>query len=85
MKKGIALMIVGMFVLVGCGSIVFAEPDDPTDNAPPNAPVLIAEKSDWTEETYGYAFYAVDPDGDDVYYDINWKKVDEPFHKVYDV
>lgn len=78
MKKTMAIIMVGMFVLVGCGSAVIGEDDDPVGtNRPPNAPVLVDEKSDWTAESYTFVFYAVDPDGDQVYYDIDWKTVGE--------
>jgi hypothetical protein len=76
MKKATAIIIVGMFVIVGCGSAVIGEDDDPVfANRPPNAPVLINEKGDWEKECYSYAFYAEDPDGDQVYYDIVWKEI----------
>jgi hypothetical protein len=78
MKKTTAIIIVGMFVIVGCGSAVMGEPDDPVRiNRPPNAPVFVMEKSDWEKESYTYVFYAEDPDGDQVYYDIAWEKVSD--------
>ena len=78
MKKTIAILMVGMFVIVGCGSAVMGDDDDPTGtNRPPNAPVFVEEKSDWTKESYTYVFYAEDPDGDQVYYDIAWEKVSD--------
>jgi hypothetical protein len=78
MKKTIAIIMVGLFVLVGCGSAVIGEDDDPVGtNRPPNAPVLIQEKSDWEKESYTYVFYTEDPDGDEVYYDVAWKVVGE--------
>jgi len=78
MKKTIAIMVIGMFIIVGCGSAVIGDDDDPIgSNRPPSAPVLIQDKSDWEEEYYTYAFYAKDPDGDQVYYDVAWKKVGE--------
>ena len=76
MKKTLAIIMVGMFVIVGCGSAVMGDDDDPTGtNRPPKAPVLIEEKSDWTKESYTYVFYSEDPDGDQVYYDIAWEEV----------
>ena len=78
MKKTTAMIVVGMFVIVGCGSAVMGEPDDPVGtNRPPNAPVLVEEKSDWEKESFTYVFYAEDPDGDQVYYDIAWEKVSD--------
>jgi hypothetical protein len=76
MWKTTAIIVVGMFVIVGCGSAVMGEDDDLVgSNRPPNAPVLIEEKSNWDKECYTYAFYTEDPDGDNVYYDITWKKI----------
>lgn len=78
MKKAIAIIMIGMFVIVGCGSAVMGEDDNPTGtNRPPKAPVLIGEKSDWEKESYTYFFYAEDPDGDQVYYDVAWEKIGE--------
>ena len=78
MKKTTAIIMVGMFVLVGCGSAVIGEDDDPIGtNRAPNAPVLIEEKSDWEKESYTFVFYSEDPDGDEVFYDIEWKTVGE--------
>ena len=46
MKKMIALMIVGMFVLVGCGTVVMGEPDDPVgSNRAPGAPIIMEGQS----------------------------------------
>ena len=65
--------MVGMFVLVGCGSAVLGDDDDPVgSNRPPNAPVFLEEKSNWEKESYQYKFYAEDPDGDEVFYEITW-------------
>ena len=70
--------MVGLFVIVSCGSAAIGDDDNPVDsNRPPNAPVLIQEKSDWEKECYTYVFFAEDPDGDQVYYDVAWKKVGE--------
>ena len=78
MKRTTAIIMVGMFVLVSCGSAVIGEDDDPVgSNRAPNAPVLIEEKSDWEAENYTFVFYSEDPDGDEVYYDIVWKTVGE--------
>jgi len=77
MKKMIALMIVGMFVLVGCGTVVMGEPDDPVgSNRAPGAPIIMEGQSRMEGKDYQCFFYAVDPDGDEVYYDLNWEKID---------
>ena len=69
MKKMIALVIIGMFVVVGCGTVVMGEPDDPVEsNRAPGAPIIMVDKSGMERQEY--------PDGDDVYYDISWEKID---------
>lgn len=84
MKRMIALMIVGMFVLVGFGTVVLGEPEDPVlpNNRPPRAPVIVEEKSGLEKEIYKCTFYAKDPDGDKVYYAVHWKKIDSEASSV---
>ena len=83
MKKTKALIMVGMLVIVGCGSIVIAEEDDTgapntrVTNRAPDAPVFVLDKSDWDKENYAFVFYATDPDGDSVYYNIQYKKISD--------
>jgi hypothetical protein len=80
MKRMIALMIVGMFVIVGCGTAVMSEPDDPErPNRAPGAPIVIEDKSHVVKKEYQCYFYSVDPDGDDVYYELIWKKIDNEY------
>ena len=43
-----------------------------TDNLPPNEPVLDGTTSGKTGTSYDYTVTADDPDGDDVYYIIDW-------------
>lgn len=82
MNKIKAIIMVGMFVVVGYGSIVMADHGDPVDpvvsNRPPKSPVLIEERSQMEKDCYKYAFYAEDPDGDKVYYNIAWNRIGEP-------
>ena len=78
MKKMIALLIIGMFVVVGCGTVAIGRPDDPIQtNRAPKAPEILEDKSNLQRQEYLCFFYAIDPDGDDVYYDISWKKIDD--------
>ncbi|UCB59370.1 MAG: hypothetical protein JSV67_03505 [Thermoplasmatales archaeon] len=75
MERIITLMIIGMFVLVGFATVAMAEPDDPvTPNQAPKAPVILVDKSTWEKQEYKFCFYAVDPDGDDIYFDISFTK-----------
>ena len=77
MKRIITLMVIGMFVVVGCGAVVMGEPDDPVEsNRAPGAPIVMKDKSNLEKQEYRCFFYAIDPDGDDVYYDLSWEKVD---------
>lgn len=74
MKKSLTIFIVGIFLLVGCGTIVYAEDDEPVGaNRAPYAPVLIGDAGDWEKECYMYSFYAEDPDGDEIFFDISWQ------------
>ena len=79
MKRMIALMIVGMFLIVGCGTFAMGRPDVPDKlaNRPPGAPTIMEDKSAWEQEIYKCTFYSVDPDGDKVFYAIKWEKVDD--------
>ena len=78
--KIIALMAIGMFMLVGLGTVAIAEPDDPvTPNKAPEAPIIIEEKTGLEKQEYSCFFYSIDPEDDDVYYEISWKKVDDKF------
>jgi hypothetical protein len=79
MKKTTAIILVGMCVVVGWGSVVMADDVDPIgSNRPPNAPVFIEATSDWEKEEYNYIFMAEDPDGDQVFFEITWIKLGEP-------
>jgi len=44
-------------------------------NSQPDTPVLKGRKIGQTEKEYEYTFYAYDPDGDDIYYYLNWGDV----------
>jgi len=41
-------------------------------NQPPNTPVINGPNSGKPDESYSYNFVAEDPNGDDVYYEIDW-------------
>jgi hypothetical protein len=42
------------------------------ENHPPNPPLINGPPTGKTGESYNYTFNATDPDGDDVFYKINW-------------
>jgi C1A family cysteine protease len=44
-------------------------------NNPPNDPIIEGRRIGLIEKEYEYTFYADDPDGDDVYYYLNWGDV----------
>lgn len=78
MRKILTLLIIGMLVMIGSTSLVLGEDDTPnTSNRAPKAPILVQEKTGLKAETYKCTFYSIDPDGDQVYYYISWKKIDE--------
>jgi PKD repeat protein len=41
-------------------------------NLPPNAPIINGPTSGKIGQSYDYTFVAVDPDNDNIYYEINW-------------
>lgn len=43
-----------------------------TSNSPPNAPVITGPASGKVGQLYTYTFNSTDPDGDDIYYYIDW-------------
>jgi PKD repeat protein len=43
-----------------------------TENHAPRKPWLLGRRTGQNDTTYGYTFWATDPDGDDVYYYLNW-------------
>jgi len=74
-----AIIIIGMFVMVGCGTVAMGEHDHNLPvklNQTPNAPIILGDKSSVEKQEYRCFFYAIDPDGDAVYYHLTWKKVD---------
>jgi hypothetical protein len=80
MKK-IITIITAFLLLLTFVSVVSGESEkdeldiiDHETNSPPNAPVLSQEKSGWIEEMYKCTFSSIDPDGDNVYFHINWGK-----------
>ena len=67
-----------LFLAVGCVSITLGEPDDPVyPNRAPTAPVFVGNTGNWEKNCYTYRFYSEDPDGDTVYYEIIWNKVED--------
>ena len=47
-------------------------PEEGGENNPPTAPDIDGNRHCRVGETYLYEFVSTDPDGDDVYYEINW-------------
>jgi PKD repeat protein len=43
-----------------------------TDNQPPQTPSLLGTQNGKNDTSYNYTFWAIDPNGDDVYYYLNW-------------
>ncbi len=86
MKKGITIIVVGLVVLMGSslwahqGTNVAATPlvknmtlqNSALNNSPPTAPVIGGETNGKPNVGYNYTFASTDPDGDNVYYFIEW-------------
>jgi len=45
---------------------------EPPENNPPNKPIITGETNGKTGEIYDYTISSIDPDGDDVYFEIEW-------------
>ena len=67
--------------MVACATVTLGETIDDqekiTDNQPPNAPVVLKEKSGWEKNIYTCTFYAIDPEGDQVCFYIFWDKAEK--------
>lgn len=66
MKKKIICICLCMLVIIPVLSATV------TANQPPTAPVITGETNGKKGVSYEYTFLSTDPDGDDVYYHINW-------------
>lgn len=76
MKKIFFIMVIGMFITIGFASVITAEPEDPVlPNHAPEAPIIQGDKISIEKQEYKCNFYAIDPDGDSLYYNIIWKKI----------
>ena len=78
MKKLVLLIITGMFVLNGlsAGATYYHEHTAVTSNVavnnPPETPTINGPTSGKSGTAYQYTFSTTDPDGDNVYYCVNW-------------
>ena len=81
MRKKIITLLIGLLMLitftaVTTGDSVEDRQDeiDASVNNAPYAPVVLTEKCGWVEDTYQLTFASIDPDGNAVYYQVNWGK-----------
>lgn len=81
MKKKIITIIVVLLMLLTFTTMATGKSvEDNSDiidiniNNAPDAPVILKEKCGWNGEIYQLTFSSVDPDGDAVYYHIDWGK-----------
>jgi len=71
MKKIITIWIIGIFVLSGIGVAVASYSKSIMDNRPPNAPEITGPT--FTRPgPHEWRFKAIDPDGDNISYEIDW-------------
>ena len=91
MRKKILTILVGLIVIATYSSVAMggSDEDTPNDeditvNHAPNAPELIPEKSSFEDEVYKCTFKCVDPDGDAVYYKIDWGKKESNIVDLYE-
>ena len=72
MNKKIIGILIGMLFLVPISTVV-AVPDKPDGaNRAPCAPIIIDEIRRDEKLECQCTFYSIDPDGDDIYYNIDW-------------
>jgi hypothetical protein len=65
--------------IISCDSGSYIDSVDVTvTNSAPNAPTITGPASGITNTSYSYAFQATDPDGDDVYYEVDWNNDGTP-------
>ena len=66
MKKNIAILCIGMLLTIPLLSATV------TANEPPETPIIDGPSSGNAGTSYDYHFCTTDPDGDDIYYCVNW-------------
>jgi hypothetical protein len=72
MNKKIIGILIGMFFMIPI-SMVVGEPDlQDGANQPPCAPIIIDDLKTNKNLKCDCTFYSIDPDGDDIYYHIEW-------------
>ena len=79
MNKKILGILIGMFFIIPV-SMVVGEPDLPDGaNRAPSAPIIVDNLDVKRNLKCDCTFYSTDPDGDDIYYHIEWgdSKTDE--------
>ena len=70
MKKILPILIVGVLVLSGFGVAALTQD---FENQPPSAPAIDGPREVRPNKSYEWSFKAIDPDGDDLYYEIDWR------------
>ena len=72
MKKMMTVLIIGILVLSGFGTYVVAKTCIKINHAP-QAPSITGPKNIKPNVLYEWTFKAIDPDGDNLYYEIDWE------------
>jgi len=76
MKKILPLLVVGILVLSGLGAIAVTNNNATMENHPPDKPKITGPVMIHTPGPHEYTFKSIDPDGDDVSYQIDWRDGD---------
>ncbi len=76
-KKGIPHLLYLMLsaLIICCSCSVQADPNDDANgdlNDPPSSPLINGPVRGLVGEEYTYSFYATDPNGDDIFFIIDW-------------
>ena len=84
MKKILSIIVVGLMVFMGSvisiqhtsAAVVFVKntpsPISMMNNSPPSTPVIGGPAKGKHDTSYNFTFTSTDPDGDNVYYFIDW-------------
>jgi hypothetical protein len=72
MNKIVPILIIGILVLSGIGVVGINTMKTTSDNNPPEKPGISGPSYITAEDEYIYGFEITDPEGDNVYYFVDW-------------
>jgi len=72
MNKKIIVILIGMLFLVPISAVIADDDEGNGSNRAPCAPIIVEETTGDDKLECECTFYSTDPDGDDVFYYIDW-------------